>query len=246
MKKIIDYIKNHPTFILLIICAILIFLLVGQCSSIRKLKNSNNSMINYYTDSLRTERTKNGKLEYDKSILIASVDDLKKINKDLYDELQEEKGKVKVIIKEVVKIVHDTIYLHDTIYSLGNDDYRIVWNYEEYFTKDKLNYQKLSGNSVIHCKVPPPISKGTTITKNEIGMSIVTGIKENKGKMEIFVRSDYPGFTVTKLEGADVTNMLKPKVKKFGIGPNVSIGISSDFKPKIYVGAGVQWNIIRF
>jgi hypothetical protein len=43
-------------------------------------------------------KTKNGKLEYEKGIWVTNEKDLKQQNKELYDELQVEKGKVKEII----------------------------------------------------------------------------------------------------------------------------------------------------
>jgi len=41
------------------------------------------------------------------------------------------------------------------------------------------------------------------------------------------------------------TYRIKLKDKKIGIGPNVSYGITSDFTPKIYIGVGLQYNIIK-
>jgi hypothetical protein len=252
MKKIINYITKNYTFILLIISVVFIVLFFRQCSKTNQYKAQIQNNIDYYTDSLRTERTKNGKLEYDRTILITDKSNLEKQNKDLYNELQLEKGKVKVIIKEIIKIVHDTIYIHDTIISLGNDKYLVKWDYSEYFTKDKLNYQILNGQTVLDCKILPPTSKGTLLTKNEIGISLITGIKENKGKLEIYVRSDYPGFTITHLDGAiiDINDSKELKKvankKRFGLGPFVGVGLGGNLKAQIFLGLGLTYSIIKF
>jgi len=252
MKKIIDYIKKNYVFLLLIISMVFIALFFRQCSKTAQYKNQLQNNIDYYTDSLRIEKNKTGKLEYDKTILITDKSNLENQNKELYNELQIEKGKVKVIIKEIIKIVHDTIYIHDTIISLGDDKYLVKWDYSEYFTKDKFNYQILNGETVLDCKILPPISKGTLLTKNEIGISLITGIKENKGKLEIFVRSDYPGFTLTHLDGAiiDINDSKELKKiankKRFGIGPFIGVGLGGNLKAQMFLGVGLSWSIIKF
>ena len=36
------------------------------------------------------------------------------------------------------------------------------------------------------------------------------------------------------------------KTKKIGIGPGVYYGIGSNFQSQVFVGAGIQYNFIRF
>lgn len=40
-------------------------------------------------------------------------------------------------------------------------------------------------------------------------------------------------------------NVTPPKPKKFGIGPTLSYGVGSEFVPQVFVGIGVNWNLIR-
>lgn len=40
-------------------------------------------------------------------------------------------------------------------------------------------------------------------------------------------------------------NVTPPKPKRFGIGPTLSYGIGSGFVPQVFVGVGVNWNVIR-
>lgn len=40
-------------------------------------------------------------------------------------------------------------------------------------------------------------------------------------------------------------NVTSPPVKKFGIGPTISYGVGSGFIPQVFVGVGVNWNLIR-
>jgi len=253
--NIFEWIKKNPSFFMLITIVVLIMLLVSQCNKKNYYKNINEQNLNYYTDSLRIEKNKVGDLEYKHNILIADKKTLEDKNKDLFDELQKEKGNVKIIIKYQTVIVHDTIRIKDTIIKNADGTYDLKWEYVEYFTKDSANYQMLDGLSNFKLdttkKPIKPISLGTMITKNVIGLNIVTGIDKNMktGAYEIFVRSNYPNFTISKLDGAIVDpKMINDIVgkKKFGVGPNISVGIGANFKPSIYIGIGLQWNIIRF
>ena len=253
LKKLFVWIKEHPAFFLCIICFILLFFLIQQCNKKNEYKHQEDQTIAYYTDSLRIEKNKSGQLEYQKNVLFADKKQLEQANKDLYNELQKEKGKVKIIIKTIVQIVHDTIRLHDTIIKHPNNQYEIQWKYKEYYTKDSLNFQGLSGNSLFQIDTIGgkfiPKSLGTTITENKIGFNIVTGIQQDKKtkNYEIFIRSDYPGFNVTHLDGAVLDpNMFNPKPKRFGIGPLIGVGIGSQFKPEIFIGLGLNYSIIRF
>ena len=40
-------------------------------------------------------------------------------------------------------------------------------------------------------------------------------------------------------------NVTPPKPKKFGIGPTLSYGVGSGFVPQVFIGIGVNYNIIR-
>lgn len=40
-------------------------------------------------------------------------------------------------------------------------------------------------------------------------------------------------------------NVIPPKPKRFGIGPTLSYGVGSGFVPQVFVGVGVNWNIIK-
>lgn len=256
VNKILKWIKENPTFFLLIVCVILILLLVQQCKQKNYYKNINDNNIAYYTDSLRQERNKVGDLEFKHNILLTDIDRLKDSNKELFDELQKEKNKVKIIIKWKTKIVHDTIPVHDTIIKNPDGSFTLKWDYNKVYTTDGSNFQTLEGNSIfkLDTTVKPfkPISLGTLLTKNEIGFDIVTGIEKNKetGQLQIFVRSHYPGFNITKLDGAIVDPSMfgkdNEKTKSFGIGPSIGVGINQKFEPMIYIGVGLHWNIMKF
>jgi hypothetical protein len=253
LAKIWNWLKANPSFSLILVIVILIFLLFQQCGSKKKSDAINKQNIAYFTDSLRKERTKNGQLEYAHNVLIADKNELKKINDSLYHEVIKEKGIVKYLESIGVKIVHDTLYLHDTRHKKPDGSYDLNWKYTKNY--DANNYQKLAGvsNFIIDTTVTPnkPVSRGTMITQNEIGLNIITGLKKNPDTKayEIFARSDYPGFQITKLDGAVLDkNMFveTAKKKRFSLGPNISFGIGTQFKVEVYIGFGLQYAIFMF
>lgn len=244
-----EWIKKNNKFVLIGLMVLFFILFLDQCNRKNNIKDESEQNLYALSDTLHTVLTKNKKIETEKGLLVMSEAELKKAKKDLYDELQVEKGKVKVIIEEVIVIKHDTLYLHDTIVKLPNSNYLLKWDYNK--TYDQYNYNIIAGESKIHIDttVKPinVVSLGSTITKNEIGLNLITGIKKEDGKLKIFVRSDYPGFSVTKIDGCDLSESkdLK-KYKRFGVGPNISIGVGTALKPEIFIGIGIQYNIFRF
>jgi len=85
-----------------------------------------------------------------------------------------------------------------------------------------------------------------------MSMHLVTGLTEEDKKLKIFIRSDFPGFSITKLDGAiidpqksDIIKSFFPK-KKWGIGPSITLGLDNNLKPAISVGISVSYNIINF
>jgi hypothetical protein len=85
-----------------------------------------------------------------------------------------------------------------------------------------------------------------------MGIKFYTGIKERERQIEIFVRSDYPGFSVSSIEGAlidprksEVIRSYFPP-KKWGLGPQVGGTISREGKISPYLGIGLSYNFIRF
>ena len=89
-------------------------------------------------------------------------------------------------------------------------------------------------------------------------MSFTTGITEsNDDEIEIFIKSDYPGFTPSDIQGA-VIDPRKSEViskyfppKRWGISPYVGYGIYGDlqkgtFGHGINIGIGITYDIIQW
>ncbi len=221
--------------------------------------NSNNNMliatanqnIIALNDTLTITRTKNGDLIADKVVLVSKNGDLKDLNSSLADEVKDIEGKVVRLTNTVIQLKNaQPIYLTDTFYVFNNDSILVKWQkYEQY---DTNNYRKLRGETTLYKKDSVITNTKTILYEDVLGLSLTTGLREIDDKITIFVTSKYPGFNVTKLEGAEIDPDSNPifknfvqKKKPWGIGVQVGGGFGlNGITP--YVGVGISYNIIRF
>lgn len=187
-------------------------------------------------DTIRLVRDKAGKDEYNKySYLVKDIQDLKKTNMDLYNVIKDIKGNVNTVVKSDIQIKEvPTPFIVKA--ELKDSTVTTHFNFDTIYSEK--NYKKLAGYTKYNLKTDSSYGEKTV---DEIGISLVTGIKNlDKGKPEIFVKSDYPGLTVTGLDGAILDNNLfiKPKPKKRVI----SIGGSVGWTPLVYENKQFNFN----
>lgn len=199
-------------------------------------------------DSVRVSENKVKDLEYSKNILVAEKGNLKDLNADLAAELEKEKGKVRELTKIVSEIKSDTVYITNTLIDYADGTKGLSWEHDTIFDPD--NERHLAGISKFDIDsngVVTPLE--TVITRDDFKFNLVTGLIERNGNVEIFVRSDYPNFSVSKLDGAIIDPKKHPVMKKFtkpkrwGIGPYVGVGLGVNMTPTPNVGLGVSFGI---
>jgi len=189
-------------------------------------------------DSVRTYKTRNGDLVFEKSSLLVESGDLKKYNKDLAKELKDIKDNPIYVAKIVTKLVHDTMYLEPKVDTAGitfNADSTVksipfTWGDTAIYAPD--NYRQLAGKYIISVETNLNVTtKNFSITNDELGFSLTTGLTENKDDLlEIFIKSPYPGFKPSKIDGALINPRESDVIKKFfppkrwSIGPYVGYG----------------------
>lgn len=168
-------------------------------------------------DEVRITKDKAGREEANKlAFLTDQVSELKKLNEDLYKEVKDIKGKVSTVIKSDVQIIEKPVPFIVKA-ELTDSTIRSDFNYDSTYSPG--NFRKLSGYTKYNLKNGSVSGEKTT---DEIGIRFTTGIKNlDKGKPEIFLKSDYPGFQVTQLDGAVIDPGLfkkdKPKRLTFGL-----------------------------
>lgn len=260
LTSILDYIKTPKgQRNVLLVALVLVIIFLRGCGG----KGASETDVVMYEqniaalqDSIRKYETKNGDLVYEKTALLVETKDLKKYNKELADEVKGLKDNPIVITKFITRIVHDTLWLEPVV-----DPGNIIWNADStvklvpFTWKDSTqyapnNYRKIAGKYIIEVDTALNVrTKSFAITQDELGLSFTTGITENRdGLLEIFIKSPYPGFTPTGIDGALIDPRESDVIKKFfppkrwAIGPYVGYGVYVDpFKGS--VGTGVQLGV---
>jgi hypothetical protein len=145
----------------LVIVVVVIVLGFGRsCAKVRDLERQNNikeQNIIALKDTVRMERTKSGTLQASVAGFISSEKSLKKLNADLYKEVQDQKGSVISLNKIVFQLKQDTSQLRSRLnylesvmsqpIQINDSTYNIVWqlNYEW----DSINYDEYIGETTI-------------------------------------------------------------------------------------------------
>jgi len=235
----------------------------------------------YYQDSLRTERNHVGELVYQHAVLMATNANLTKLNSELESELKKERGNVIYFSKinaSLMQEIYDLknrpdtnfisviinsdftqtiVFQYDTIFSKGNSRH-LLGAIKVGFKNDKfLTYTFFSEDTQDSVEIKIPLidenAVSVNIPRDSISMTMFTGLKENEetGLLEIFVRSNFPGFVVTELDGALIdpheSALLKSyfrtqKPKHWGLGVTVGIGTTLSDK-QLWVGPSASLGV---
>lgn len=242
------------SFFLVVIIVGLIILFLRQCHKINELKIGNEiaqGNIKALKDTVKAEKNRAGEIEFTKQSLISKSEDLEKWNKELAEQVKKEKGKVIYIQQssgQITTLPPEVITNIVTVYD--NETSTIETEFDTVYSPD--NYRRLKLMTTVKIDSSRIKSSTTRISNDEIGFNIVTGLKEDKGNLRIMIRSDYPGLSFTKIDGAlidphksDVLKKMFPQ-KKFGVGPVIGFGLNGSMKPGFFAGVGINYNIIRW
>ncbi len=193
-------------------------------------------------DTTRTLKTKTGELEFTRSVLVGDVDRLEELNSGLADEIKKERGRVVTLSRLLASVKSDTITITPEI-TLTDSTITTEW---AHFDSSAGGTRTLEGNTVITAQFDSLVVQNatTTITRDEIFFTIVTGLRERDDVFEIFARTEYEGASFG-LEGAIVDiKPFFPKKKKWAIGPTVGLGFVGDRFGGI-IGIGATYGVIR-
>lgn len=252
-----------------ILIVILLLLLGGggylynQYSKVKTNLNISKQNQSALKDSVKAVKNKNDELEYTKNILVSKKKELKQLNKELGKELEKEKGKVRQLNKVVAEIKNeseegekDTIKTDNELKKLDSTRYSLRFKVDTSY--DESNGLLIKGNSrfnaeLVNDSVLEITPLKTSITDFNMRFDMVSGLREKKdGKVEYFVRSSHPGFSVNEIHSSIIDPNKHPVLKKFtktdkwGIGPQVGVGLSNQLQPSIYIGIGVHYSLITF
>lgn len=243
---------------------ILAILILVKCNSdtsktYKKQQLTSQNNIETLNDSLYQFKAKNGSLITQSRILISDKKDLKSLNKELYKTVRElEKDiqniKPQVVIKWKTRIVHDTTYINPKTLYLNDSTFVLTFRKDTLY--DEFNSRFIEGNFTINLidsnsKYNKLRVSDIAITKDEtnITASLVLGMKDDK--LSVFLKSDYPGFDIDKVDAVILDEDIHPELRKLNnkknisIGPYFGLGLGKDFNIQPSIGLGVQYNLIK-
>ena len=269
------YIKTYRIFkfltskTFLFILVLILAILVGRsCAKMRDDERTNNiheQNIIALKDTITKEKTKSNSLQSTIAGFILSVNDLERINDDLYAEVMDQNGRVISLNKTVFQLKQDSSELRSHVNYLESiisqpiqiNDSTLKISWTKRYDWDKINYDIYEGQTFVGLTLKSGYAIGlkhydTEILSRLSQVEITLGQKIEDKQLRIFVKTDYPGFTAKSLEGVlidpntnkDIQNLLKkkrwlPNTFSVGVGPSFGYNV---FSNKIYLGIGVNIN----
>lgn len=248
-------------FILLLICA----MMYTRIQNLEHQLNISEQNIIAVNDSIKYERQKNGELQASIASYIAAEKELKNLNKDLYDKIKQQEGKVISLNNTIVQLVQDTTLLRrylveketllDSILQIDEGLYLARWGMT--YSYDSTNFDIFTGSTYIKVTNMYPLELAhinSEITSRITQIDLTWGQKIEDGALRIFIQSGYPGFTVAQMEGVLIDPSTNPffkdimKPKRWFSGFSVGVGASAGFnlttgKWGLVIGPSVQYNI---
>jgi energy-coupling factor transporter transmembrane protein EcfT len=268
-KKIWSFIKSK------VFIAIIILILIGfsayQYSMIQDLKRQldiDEQNIIALNDSIEYHITKNGELQASIAAYIASEKELKTLNRELYDRIKEQDGKIISLGHAIIQLKQDSLTLEKYLvekdklieHLLKIDDHTYVAPWTLKYQYDSTNFDIFTGKTYIGVSNKNPlelIHVDTRLIERLTQIDLTWGQKIDKGVLRVFIQSNYPGFTAAQLEGVLIDPNTNPyikkliKEKKWFNGFSVGVGATGGFnittgKYGLVVGPTIMYNIYNF
>jgi len=250
---------NGRTFL---IAAVAVWLLISKfqaCNALKEMDRLKEQNLAALKD-METVKNKNGELSYQRALFEGTAKDLKKSNDSLYQALKAEKGNVKIITIVNTKWTSPTISMDNLLIALNDSTKGLKWS-------NKSPWYTIEGMSTFGFKQTATSldfrAGTTTISKNELLLSLVTGLKEEDGVYKIFITPKTPGVVITNIEGAiidkktllgnNVSPLANSSVKRGGIGIHIGLGVmpllgSNGIRLGVgpVISIGYQYHVFRF
>lgn len=220
------------------IILILLLLAIGFGISARHYYNKSlYPTVIYNSDSLEVYKNKIDNEYVAKDMYIQTVDQLKKENADLYTEIDNLKEHPIIVTKTEIEFKTDTIYMKSD--SIVSDS---VYNNLYWSAKEANGYYDISGLTRVHSGFE---DFTTSINYLRIPVELTLDVIEKENKFKFIGITDNPYVSITNFNGAVIdpttSDVLKNcfKLKRWGIGPQVGVGVSRDLKFSPYIGIGI-------
>jgi hypothetical protein len=248
-------ILNNKTILRFIGIAIVVFLVLNQCTRISNLKQdlknveriADRNFNNYKTaqDSIRIEQGKNGQLvskigtfEYDVKVL--KSDKSKLLNR--YDRVLKQKTK----LENINTLISTDLKIKDSILNsnveVSQDKGTVTIEFNDNKKWDIYNYREFSGKLKL-IRLDSLIKVKSSRFDFNQGISLTTAIIKEEGRNVLRITTPYPGLDFTSIENINVVNdkLNQKHSKKSGwsIGVGLGYGINLNNNQVISTGPSI-------
>jgi len=258
----------------LFLALVIIALIAYSAFQYRKIQNFkqeifiNNQNQIALIDSLKIEKQKNGEIQTSIASYIASEKNLKDINKDLYNRVHAQEGKVLSLSHAILQLSQDSAQLRralkekdkliEALLQIDSNIFAANWTLPYHY--DSTNYDIFKGRTYIKviCKDPLELMHfDTELLNRTTQIDLTFGQKVEDKQLRIFVQSSYPGFTVKSLEGVLIDPNTNPYIKKlmkkkhwfsgFGLGVGATGGFNvTSGGYGLVIGPSIMYNIYQW
>jgi len=247
---------NSRIFPYILIGILSLFYLRG-CNNIAKERiESDRRLGNYLAlkDSVRIITSEKNTLLVEKSAFEKTQAELKRENRDLYNELQFERSKPpKVIIRTVIKYRDTIIVAPSNVFNINDSTGKLIFDYNP----------ELPGANAFRLIGGVPYSLDCSDTLNPVvfgeyklditqKIDIKTGLFRDPKSKRTFIRlyTEYPNLSFEDIQAIDITDSdskeaLKANRKEFGLGLNVGYGMAfskDGYSTGPYIGLGLNYS----
>lgn len=203
-----------------------------------------------YQDSLGTYENRIRELYVKQQTYVAEVNDLKTLNKELYDEIKKLKDSPLIVTKTEYEVVMDPFVVTDTIVQPSDSVRSYVANWSK-----KDEYVSMSG---LTCFDLPSMTGTTVVNSLRMHGSLFLDVIETKTKpksLQIIARSDNPYFRIDRMNGAIINNGNSTVLKKYSKNDHWGIGVTLGYGVGYYdnkfimapmVIGGITYNFFTF
>lgn len=211
------------------------------------------------SDSITTFINEAGELQSEKALLIQSEKELKKSNRELYDKVKAQDGKVVTLTNTVFKLHQDINDLNDTINSLVTvsspvevlDSNTVLLPFELHYTWDKNNYDIFKGKTQVTYVNEQVTKHNTFLYYRESVIDLTFGTKVEDEQFKVFVTSKYPGLSINNTnsimldpnDNKDIKKLIRQKkwFNGFHLGPFIGSTVTGN----VTTGGAIMYSIYK-
>ncbi len=253
-----------------VIVGLLIMMFAGQCKRSTDLKIENAKLeqnVSAADSTIIEYKNKEGVYEADKATWILSEKELKKQNKNLFDQVKAQEGNVISLNNTIIRLRQDTTILHDSIRYLTKiidsaiqiDPEMWILPWELRYDWDDNNHDYFKGKTLLKLDTTTMevTHLDTQMDDRDSKIDVTFGEKVVGGKYNVYIQSKYPGFSAEQMTGVFIdpnTNKdIKKLIKKrhWFTGFSISVGITPGYdfinqQPAIVIGPTIGYSIYQW